>query len=485
MSEGAAKSAQPRRYRLIRGQRDILPSETDLWVYVEHAAQKLFHSFGFGEIRLPIIEAAELFEKSAGTDTDVGGKELYYWVDSPRANKAIKNVRWKAKMTGTKVSEQNSPAWCELLRAANAEDFDALMEADRVALRPEATASVCRSYIQHEMHQLPQPVRLYYMGPMFRRDRPQKGRYRQFYQIGAEVIEPPKPGGYGWMEDAATDAEVIEMLTTFFKNVGLLETTLYINSIGDKECRPQYIEHLRAELNKVKDKLGPESQRRIRTNPLRVLDSKNEEEQKVIETLPRINEHLCEPCRDHYRALKHNLDQRRVLYQENWRLVRGLDYYMRTTFEITAKGLGSQNAVCGGGRYDGLIEMMGGPKGTKGIGFAIGEDRLILSLQESGSSRREPDQSVYIVWIGDLARPAALSTASNLRNAGIRVELPGVEQKVGKALGQADKLGIKFAVILGENEISTGVYTVKTLSTGTQEPVKKDDLVDYINKQFV
>ncbi len=485
MSKGAPKSAQPRRYRLIRGQRDILPPETDLWVSVEDAAHRLFRSFGFGEIRLPIIETAELFEKSAGTDSDVGGKELYYWVDSPRANKAIKSVRWKAKMTAAKVSQPDSPAKSELLRAADAGDFDTLTEADRVALRPEATASVCRAYIQHEMHQPPQPVRLYYMGPMFRRDRPQKGRYRQFYQIGAEVIEPPKPGGYGWMEDAATDAEVIEMLTTFFKNVGLSETTLYINSIGDKECRPQYIERLRNQLSKIKDKLGPDSQRRIQTNPLRVLDSKNEEEQKIIETLPRMSEHLCEPCRDHYKALKRNLDQRGVTYQENWRLVRGLDYYMRTTFEITAKGLGSQDAVCGGGRYDGLVEMMGGPKGTKGIGFAIGEDRLILSLQESGKSRSDARPSVYIVWMGEGARAEALSTASNLRNAGIRVELPGVEQKVGKAIGQADKLGIKFAVILGENEISTGVYTVKTLSTGTQDTVRKSDLIGYLNQQYV
>ena len=484
MSEDAAKSTRPRRYRLVRGQRDVLPPETSLWVRVEHAAHELFHSFGFGEIRLPIIETAELFEKSAGTDTDVGGKELYYWVDSPRANRAIKSVRWKAKMTASKVSEPNSPAKAELVRAADAGDFDTLAETDRVALRPEATASVCRAYIEHEMQQLPQPVRLYYMGPMFRRDRPQKGRYRQFYQIGAELIETPRHGGYGWMEDAATDAEVIEMLMTFFMRVGLSDMTLYINSIGDKECRPRYIERLRGELNKVKDGLGPDSQNRIESNPLRVLDSKIEEEQRIIESLPRITEHLCEPCRDHYKALKHNLDLRGVTYQENWRLVRGLDYYMRTTFEITAKGLGSQNAVCGGGRYDGLVEMMGGPKGTKGIGFAIGEDRLILSLQESGKAPTQQGRDVYIAWMGENARSIAISTATDLRASGRSVELPVVEQKIGKALGQAAKLGTKIAVILGEDEVASGQYTVKTLSTSTQEKVQKDRLLEYINRQF-
>jgi histidyl-tRNA synthetase len=221
----------------------------------------------------------------------------------------------------------------------------------------------------------------------------------------------------------------------------------------------------------------------METNPLRVLDSKVENEQPIIETLPRIVDYLCPECAWHYAAVKHALDMRGVKYRENSRLVRGLDYYMRTTFEITAKGLGSQNAVCGGGRYDGLVELLGGPP-TKGVGFAIGEDRLILSLQESGESRSEPSPSVYIVWMGEAAHAEALSTATNLRSAGIRVELPGVEQKVGKALGQADKLGSKFAVILGENETSTGVYTVKTLSTGTQAAVKKSELIDYLNQQY-
>ncbi len=232
------------------------------------------------------------------------------------------------------------------------------------------------------MQQFPQPVKLYYMGPMFRRERPQKGRYRQFYQIGAEILGGP--------DAPAIDAELIEMLMTFFDKCRLQGTELSINSIGHAadNCRRGYVAKLKAELEKVKDTLGADSQRRIETNPLRVLDSKLEHEQPIIAKLPRIADHLCDDCKTHYAAVKHELDLRGVIYRENWRLVRGLDYYMRTTFEITAQGLGSQNAVCGGGRYDGLVELLGGPP-TKGIGFAIGEDRLILVTARKRSPRSE------------------------------------------------------------------------------------------------
>jgi histidyl-tRNA synthetase len=256
------------------------------------------------------------------------------------------------------------------------------------------------------MNSLPQPVKLYYMGPMFRRERPQKGRYRQFYQIGAEVL--------GGSDAPAIDAEVIEMVMTFFDQLELQGVQLDLNSIGCRECRPKYVELLRAELLKVKDQLGPDSQRRIETNPLRVLDSKLETEQGIIATLPRIADHLCGDCAKHYAEVKHQLQLRGVIYRENWRLVRGLDYYMRTTFEITAQGLGSQNAVCGGGRYDGLVELLGGPP-TKGIGFAIGEDRLILSLQESGKMPAQQGRDIYIAWMGEKAQATAVRAAKGLR----------------------------------------------------------------------
>jgi histidyl-tRNA synthetase len=329
------------------------------------------------------------------------------------------------------------------------------------------------------MQQLPQPVKLYYMGPMFRRERPQKGRYRQFYQIGAEIL--------GGTDAPAVDAEVIEMLMTFFDKVGLQGATLYINSIGHNadNCRRGYVALLRSELQKVKDRLGEDSQRRIDTNPLRVLDSKLESEQAIIATLPHIADHLCDDCKAHYASVKRQLELRGVVYQENWRLVRGLDYYMRTTFEIIAPGLGSQNAVCGGGRYDGLVELLGGPP-TKGIGFAIGEDRLVLSLQESKTQSpitSHQSLKVYIAWMGERAYAAAIRAAKDLRSNGFSVELPPVEQKFGKALSQADKLGAKYALILGDNEVSEGLWTLKTLSTGEQQKLTEPDLLQFLREQ--
>ena len=345
-----------------------------------------------------------------------------------------------------------------------------------VSLRPEATASVVRAYIEHGMQVLPGNVKLYYMGPMFRRERPQKGRYRQFYQIGAEVL--------GSSDAPGIDAEVIEMLMRLFERLKLKGAVLNINSIGDKNCRPAYVEKLRAELQKVREHLGEDSKRRIETNPLRVLDSKLESEQGIIEKLPRIAEHLCADCRAHYDEVKRQLGLRGIAYQENWRLVRGLDYYMRTTFEITAPGLGSQNAVCGGGRYDGLVELLGGPATTKGIGFAIGTDRLVLSLQEAGEGEtpggpagKAVGPDVYLAWFGAAAQSAAIGLARRLRDAGFVVELPAVEMKFGKSLGLADRLKARHAVIVGDDELAAGVVTVKRLSDGTQQKLRRARIV--------
>ena len=429
MSEEATKRAEkPRKFQAIKGVRDLLPPETALWNHVEQTANTVFSNFGFGEIRVPIFEPTELFARSIGVDTDVVGKEMYSFEDRDETS---------------------------------------------VSLRPEATASVCSAYIEHGMQQLPQPVKLYYTGPMFRRERPQKGRYRQFYQIGAEVL--------GGNDAPAIDAELIEMLMTFFDKLELKGIELDINSIGHNapNCRPAYVELLRAELTKVRDQLGPDSQRRVDTNPLRVLDSKVENEQAIIATLPHIADHLCADCAAHYAAVKQQLQLRGVIYRENWRLVRGLDYYMRTTFEITAQGLGSQNAVCGGGRYDGLVELLGGPP-TKGIGFAIGEDRLILSLQEGGKAPSKQGRDVYIAWMGEHAYATAVRAAKDLRQAGFSVELPPTELKFGKALSHADKLGAKFALILGENEVSEGLWTLKTLADGTQQKLPEPEIIEHL-----
>ena len=461
MSEGAAKKEEkPRKFQAIRGTRDLLPPETALWNRVEHTAHEVFATFGFGEIRPPIFEETELFARSIGAETDVVSKEMYSFPDPFDLGELLTQYQ--------RLESQTRGAG-QFASFANL-----LPDTQLIAARPEATASVCRAYIEHGMQSLPQPVKLYYMGPMFRRERPQKGRYRQFYQIGAEVL--------GGSDAPAIDAEVIEMVMTFFDRLELQSVQLDINSIGDRNCRPKYVELLRAELLKVKDQLGPDSQRRIETNPLRVLDSKLESEQVIIASLPKIADHLCEDCATHYAAVKHQLEMRGVIYRENWRLVRGLDYYMRTTFEITAQGLGSQNAVCGGGRYDGLVELLGGPP-TKGIGFAIGEDRLILSLQESGKGPAPKGRDVYIAWMGEKARATAIRAAKHLRKAGFSVELPPVEQKFGKALGQADKLGARFALILGDNEVSEGLWTLKTLADGSQTKFTESDLLEHLRKQ--
>jgi histidyl-tRNA synthetase len=428
------------KFQAIKGTRDLLPPHTDLWNRVEQTARQVFGTYGFGEIRPPIFEPTELFARAVGSDTDIVGKEMYTFEDRDDSS---------------------------------------------ISLRPEATASVCRAFIEHGMHSLPQPVKLYYIGPMFRRERPQKGRYRQFYQIGAEVLEALQPGQGGSKDlpkDAAVDAEVIEMLMAFFARLELRGVQLEINSIGDRNCRPQYVELLRTALLKVKDQLGPDSQRRIDANPLRVLDSKLGSEQAIIATLPRIGDHLCADCAAHYAELKRQLDLRAVAYKENWRLVRGLDYYMRTTFEITAQGLGSQNAVCGGGRYDGLVELLGGQP-TKGIGFAIGEDRLILSLQEAGKADAPQGRDIYIAWMGERALTTAIRVAQIMRQAGLCVELPPVEQKFGKALGQADKLGSRYALILGEDEVTSGQWTLKTLADGQQQKFTEPQVLDFLRRK--
>lgn len=501
-------SATLKQFQSIRGTRDLLPPETQLWNHVEQIAHDVFGTFGFGEIRPPIFEQTDLFARAVGGETDIVSKEMYIFEDHPQ------DLNYPGSGSEFEEFARKAKEYSELGRipsdAANQVAVDNLTETfarfqeiperpdgsfppEKVALadhlvylprsirlgmplslRPEATASVCRAYIEHGMQQLPQPVKVYYTGPMFRRERPQKGRYRQFYQIGAEVL--------GGSDAPAIDAEVIEMVMTFFARLQLEGTELSINSIGhnDSNCRPKYVALLRDELRKVKDSLGEDSQRRIETNPLRVLDSKLEHEQATIAKLPKIADHLCAECLAHYAAVKRNLDLRGVKYQENWRLVRGLDYYMRTTFEITARGLGSQNAVCGGGRYDGLVELLGGPP-TKGIGFAIGEDRLILSLQEADKAQTAKGPDVFIAWMGESTYETAVQATQKLRATGVSVELPPTELRFGKALERASKMAAKYALILGEHEIKEGQWTLKTLSDGSQQKVSESELFKFLH----
>jgi histidyl-tRNA synthetase len=527
----ATTHAPKKQFQTVTGTRDLMPPDTSLWSHVEKNAHEIFGTFGFGEIRVPILEPTDLFARAVGGDTDIVSKEMFRLADLPEdetgralaylqlmirsaavssqypeqledfckkvekfladyASARGRNLVYQSDSTDRRFQylQSNLEGLRKLQNENGGPDFQhkfdetigyfrneigELALTEPKTLRPEATASVCRAYIEHSLFQLPQPVRLYYIGPMFRRERPQKGRYRQFYQIGAEVL--------GGNDAPAIDAEVIEMVMTFFDKLELPGLKLDINSIGHNapDCRPKYVELLREELRKVKDQLGADSQRRIETNPLRVLDSKLESEQAIIAKLPRIANHLCDACKAHYAEVKKQLQLRGVIYHENWRLVRGLDYYMRTTFEITAKGLGSQNAVCGGGRYDGLVELLGGPP-TKGIGFAIGEDRLILSLQDAGKVPARQGRDVYIAWMGEHAYAEAVRTAKMLRSAGHSVELPPTELKFGKALERASKLDSRYALILGDNEVSEGFYTLKTLADGTQQKFTEPELLEFL-----
>jgi histidyl-tRNA synthetase len=437
--------SEKKQFRAIKGTRDILPPDSALWNWFEQTGREVFESYNFREIRLPIFEQTDLFARSVGAETDIVSKEMF-------------TFRLAEGFQGSmKEGEEGVP-----------------LAGEQVSLRPEATASTMRAYIEHNMQTLPGNVKLYSIGPMFRRERPQKGRYRQFYQLNVEVL--------GQSEAPAIDAELLEMLLVFLRRVGLTRTTLYINSIGDRNCRPPYVELLRAELRKVKDRLGPDSQRRIETNPLRVLDSKLPHEQEIIAKLPRISGHLCAECREHFAKLKDELKLRGIAYEENWRLVRGLDYYTRTTFEVTAEGLGSQNAVCGGGRYDGLVELLGGPP-TKGIGFAIGSDRAILSIQESGNLPVLPGLDVLVAWMGEPTYPAAVAIARKLRDGGLSVELPGEELKFKRSLNLADKLGARYALIIGSDEVGSGTFTLKRLADAEQKKLSEYDLLEYLESE--
>ncbi len=418
-----------RRFQAVKGTRDILPPESALWNRVEQTAREVLAAYNYHEIRLPLFEETEVFARSVGVDTDIVSKEMYTF----------------AERDGTSLS-----------------------------LRPEATASVVRAYIEHGLFQQPGLTKLYYIGPMFRRERPQKGRYRQFYQIGAEALGPS--------DHPAIDAEVIEMVLVFIERCGLKGAALYLNSIGCGTCRPTYVELLRRELKKVESRLGPDSQRRIETNPLRVLDSKVEGEQPIITKLPSILDHLCAACREHFEHVQRALKDRGITYQINPRLVRGLDYYMRTTFEITAPGLGAQDAICGGGRYDGLVELLGGPAGVKGIGWALGTDRFLLALSSQQSAVSAEALDVYVAWLGEPTRREALRLARRLREKNLSVEMAYEDTKLRKSLELANKLSARYTIIVGEDELKQGKFTLREMSSGQQQLLTESELREWLKR---
>ena len=423
--------------KAVRGTRDLLPPDADLWNRVEAKVRDIFARYNFHEIRTPVFEDTQLFSRGVGEDTDIVSKEMFTWEDKARAQ-----------------SEK----------------------AQSLTLRPENTAGVVRAYIEHGLDRQGTLQKLYYIGPQFRRERPQKGRYRQFYQIGAEIIGPPSAGS----ESPARDAEVLEMLATLLDEVGLRDWNLQLNSVGCAEDRARYNKALREALQPVVHQMCADCQRRAETNPLRVLDCKHPEDQPIIEKLPKIGEYLDEPCREHFAAVRAMLDAVGVPYSINERMVRGLDYYTRTTFEFTHGGLGAQSAVLGGGRYDGLSESLDGPK-APGIGFAIGEDRLILALQSQGERPSEKVQA-FVAPLGAGMNGHALKLARELRRAGISADLGEENFRLKKSFEAAEKAGAKYIIIVGENEVVADTFTVKNLATGEQMQVPRVQLLEYLRK---
>ena len=420
--------------KAVRGTRDLLPPETALWNFVEAAARDVFRLYNFHEIRTPIFEETQLFARSVGEDTDIVSKEMYTWEDRGRAQSD---------------------------------------KGQSLTLRPENTAGVVRAYIEHKLWDRGLS-KLFYIGPQFRRERPQKGRYRQFYQIGAEIIGPPSAGS----ESPARDAEVLEMLATFLDRIGITGWTLQLNSVGCPNDRAVYNEALRKALEPVAAKMCEDCQRRAVTNPLRVFDCKVPEDQPIIETLPRISQFLDESCRKHFEEVQQILKSVGVPFTLNDRLVRGLDYYTRTAFEFTHGALGAQNAILGGGRYDGLSESLGGPQ-APGIGFAIGEDRLVMSLKESAEAvQSKPD--VYIAPLGAGMNREAARLARDLRRRDVITELGDESFRLKKSLETADKAGARFALIVGENEIKSDSFALKNLATGEQISVPRAELAQRI-----
>jgi len=417
-----------------RGTRDLLPPDTALWNFVEATVRDVFRAYNFHEIRTPIFESTELFARGVGEETDIVKKEMFTWEDRGRA---------------------------------------ASDKGQSLTLRPENTAGIVRAYIEHKLWERGLN-KFFSIGPMFRRERPQKGRYRQFYQIDAEVIGPPASGS----ESPARDAEILELVATLLDRVGIANWTLELNSVGCPADRAKFNQALRRALAPVVEKMCADCQRRYVTNPLRVFDCKVPEDQPIIETLPTISQFLDEDCRAHYEEVKNILNAVQIPYVENPRLVRGLDYYTRTAFEFTHGALGAQNAILGGGRYDGLSEALGGPA-APGIGFAIGEDRLVLSLTASAESVvRKPD--VYIAPLGAGMNREAARVARELRRHDLVVDLGDESFRLKKSFETADKMGARYILIVGENEVAAEAFALKHLASGEQVTVPRAELAQRI-----
>ena len=409
----------------IRGTRDILPREVGRWRHLERVARDVCRRYGYHEIRTPVIEREELFAKGTGESTDIVQKEMYTFTDKG---------------------------------------------GERVTLRPEATPSMVRAFVEHALEQSLVAPKLFSLGPMFRYERPQKGRYRQFHQLDVEAFA---------VADASLDAEMIEMAAALVAELGIAEMELVVNSVGCPACRPAFSQALLEALGDRLPELCDDCQRRAKTNPLRIFDCKVPADQPVIDALPHSEDYLCDACRDHFAEVKRVLTAYGLGYRVSHRLVRGLDYYTRTTFEILGHDLGAQNALLGGGRYDHLVKRLGGPD-RAGIGFAAGLERLVLAMPEDAGRAQAPD--AFIVAIGAAAPAAVRLLARDLRRAGLTVLVDHEVRSPRSQMKRADRSGAGHVLIVGENEIADGTVSMKHMGTGTQTTVVRDDVVSRLRE---
>ncbi len=412
--------------QLIRGFKDILPGEVELWQEIEKVARKLFDDFGFKEIRIPIMERTELFKRSIGEDTDIVEKEMYTFPDR---------------------------------------------KGDMITLRPEATASIVRAYVQHKLFAQDPVQKFYLIGPMFRRERPQKGRYRQFYQIDAEIFGVASP---------LVDVQLILMLVTLFDRLQVPDISAHINTLGCPKCRPGFKSALQGMLMSVSDKLCSDCIRRRDRNPLRVLDCKVPTCGEALKDAPSILDHLCSECEDDFAQVRNSLDKLEVPYVIDKRLVRGLDYYARTTFEIQTGSLGAQSAVAGGGRYDGLVKELGGPQ-IPATGFAIGFDRLAeISGLKSADNYRKPD--VFVAALGEKSQSLAFEWICQLGLTGINAEMDFSDKSLKSQMKRADRLGASFVLILGDKELEEKTAMLRNMETKEQISVPLNKIIEAIKK---
>jgi len=412
----------------IRGFHDILPKTIKRWRYIEDSAKRIFELYGFSEIRTPVLEFTDVFARSLGTTTDIVEKEMYTFTDR---------------------------------------------DGSSLTLRPEGTAGVVRAYIEDSMHAKSPISKLYYTGMMFRHERPQKGRFRGFYQIGAELIGPEEP---------ASDAELAAMLWRFFEEIELTQFLEFeISSLGDQNCRPQYKEKLVQHFTPQKEKLCEDCQKRLQANPLRILDCKQKKCKEIAAEAPSMLDNLCDDCKSHFNCVKDNLTSVGIPFSINPKIVRGLDYYTRTVFEITTDELGSQNAVAAGGRYDGLVNELGGPA-TAAVGFAIGIERLVLLQEKALPEGFQKEIDVFIAHLGEDARKEAFPLAFNLRKKGVSVETDYGSKSLKSQLKRSDKLGANFTFIIGEDELKQGVVKVRNMKESKEEDIKLEDIINLSEK---